>query len=89
MAVRSVERPNLCNYFQSIIRSDILCKTLVIRRLQHSAAVGVGFIPILAAAWLLPKFSAEVGRAGINPAPTVDECNTLIINMMLILSLGR
>ena len=29
---------------------NILCKSLILSRLQHSAAVGVGFIPTLAAA---------------------------------------
>ena len=60
------------------------CNTLAInglsKRLQHSANVGVGFIPTLAAAGHLHQFLLVAGRAGINPAPTVDACNTLAIN---------
>ena len=50
MAVRSVGRPNLYIYSRRITWSNILCKPLMLSRLQHSAAVGVGFIPTLAAA---------------------------------------
>ena len=40
----------------------------------------VGFIPTLAAAGNLLCILSAVGRTGINPAPTVDVCNTLVIN---------
>ena len=61
-----------------------VCNTLAIiglpRRLQHSATVGVGFIPTLAAAVCLLQFLSVAVRTGINPIPTADVCNTLAIN---------
>ena len=61
-----------------------VCNTLSInglsRRLQHSANVGVGFIPTLAAVGHLLFILSAVGRTGINPIPTADVCNTLSIN---------
>ena len=63
-----------------------VCNTLAISGLskwsQHSANVGVGFIPTIAAAWHLHQFLPAVSRVGINPIHTVDACNTLIINML-------
>ena len=50
VAVRSVVRPNLCIYFRRLTSRNILRKPLILSRLQHSTAVGVGFIPTLAAA---------------------------------------
>ena len=50
MAVRSIVRPNLCICYRRTTGPNILCKPLMLSRLQHSAAVGVGFIPTLAAA---------------------------------------
>lgn len=38
------------------------------------------FIPTLAAAGYLHQFLSAVDRTGINPVPTVDVCNTLVIN---------
>ena len=69
--------------------SNILRKPLILRLLQHSAAVGVGFIPTLAAADKTQNKYNAAGRAGINPAPTVDRCNTLITNALLTLTLCR
>ena len=61
-----------------------VCNTLDINGLssllQHSASVEAWFIPALAAAWYLHQFLLVAGRTGINPAPTVDVCNTLVIN---------
>jgi len=68
---------------------NILRKPLILRLLQHSAAVGVGFIPILAAADKTQNKYNAAGRAGITPAPTVDRCNTLITNALLTLTLCR
>ena len=42
--------------------------------MQHTSNVGVGFIPTLAAAGHLLCILSASGRAGINPAPTVDTC---------------
>ena len=42
--------------------------------------VGVEVIPTLAAAEYFRYFSPASDRAGINPAPTADVCNTLVIN---------
>ena len=48
-----------------------VCNTLAInglsKWLQHSATVGVGFIPTLAAAVYLLQFLSVAGRTGINP----------------------
>ena len=61
-----------------------VCNTLAINGLssllQHSATVGAGFIPALAAAWYLHQFLLVADRTGINPVPTADVCNTLAIN---------
>ena len=66
----------------------------MIRSLQHSAAVVAGFIPALtatdkiqsncpaAATDKIPSKYHAAARTGINPAPTVDVCNTLIINVL-------
>ena len=51
--------------------------------------LGVGFIPTLAAADKTQNKYNAAGRAGINPAPTVDRCNTLITNTLLTLTLCR
>ena len=48
-----------------------------------------GFIPTLAAADKTQHKYNAAGRAGINPAPTVDRCNTLITNALLTLTLCR
>ena len=63
------------------------CNTLAInvlsKWLQHSASVGVGFIPTLAAAWYLHQFLLVAGRTGINPVPTAAErCKCLIISSL-------
>ena len=51
--------------------------------MQHTSKVGVGFIPTLAAAGHLLCILSAVGRTGINPAPTADECcNDLIIRLL-------
>ena len=51
--------------------------------MQHTSKVGVGFIPTLAATGHLLCILSTVGRAGINPAPTADECcNDLIIKLL-------
>ena len=39
-------------------------------------------MPTLAAAGYLLCILSAVGRAGINPAPTAAECNTLAINRL-------
>ena len=59
--------------------SNILSKALIIKHLQHSAE-GAVVIPVLPAAGYLLCILSAVGRAGINPVPTVDACNTLAIN---------
>ena len=51
--------------------------------MKHTSKVGVGFIPTLAAAGHLLCILSAVGRTGINPAPTADECcNDLIIRLL-------
>ena len=61
-----------------------VCNTLDINGLssllQHSASVEAWFIPALAAAWYLHQFLLVAGRTGINPVPTADVYNTLVIN---------
>ena len=37
-------------------------------------------MPIIAAAGYLLRILSAVGRTGINPVPTADACNTLVIN---------
>ena len=39
-----------------------------------------GVIPAFAAAWYLHQFLHVADRTGINPVPTADVCNTLVIN---------
>ena len=55
----------------------------IIKVIAAHIQVGVGFIPTLAAAGYLLCILSAVGRAGINPAPTADECcNDLIIKLL-------
>ena len=62
---------------------NILYKTLIRSRLQHSTTVGMGFIPVLPTADKIQSKYPAAARAGINPAPTEDRCNTLVINAFL------
>ena len=54
--------------------SDILSKTLIIKHLQHSAAVGTGFIPVLPRADKIQSKCSAAARVGINPTPTEAKC---------------
>ena len=65
-------------------RRVIACNILTTNALQHTSTVGVGFIPTLAAAGYIHQFLLVAGRTGINPVPTADVCNTLIINGLII-----
>ena len=42
--------------------------------LQHSAAEGMGFIPVLLTADKIQSKYPAVARVGINPTPTLDVC---------------
>ena len=55
---------------------------LILRHLQHASAVGAGFIPVLLTAVKIQNRYHAAARTGINPAPTVDACNTLDINAL-------
>ena len=46
------------------------------------AAARVGIIPVLPTADKIQSKYHAAARAGINPAPTTDACNTLIINVL-------
>ena len=61
--------------------------------LQHSAAVGMGFIPVLLTADKIQSKCHAAARVGINPTPTVAECcyrfdNPLITKVLHISSVG-
>ena len=61
--------------------------------LQHSAAVGAGFIPVLLRADKIQSKYPAVARVGINPTPTLDVCcnhfdNPLITKVLHISSVG-
>ena len=92
-AIRSVVTPNL--FFRTVnnhtyplladktIIKDfkILFKPLILRCLQH-LATGAGFIPVLPTADKIQSKYHAAARTGINPIPTEDACNTLIINAL-------
>ena len=62
----------------------------MLRHLQHSVAVGVGFIPSLAAAGNLLCILSAVGRPGINPAPSMLQTKQLTFiyfSLTLIISI--
>ena len=42
-----------------------------------------GFIPIIAAAVHLLFILSAVGRVGMNPTPTLDACNALVVSELL------
>ena len=53
------------------------------RSLQHSSAVGAGFIPVLPTADKIQSKCPAAARVGINPTPKVVECcKRLIINSL-------
>ena len=95
MAVRSVVGPNL--FFRTVTNHTyphlankttikdfkILFKLLTLRHLQHLTAVEAGFIPVLPTADKIQNKYHAAARTGINPAPTADECNTLITIILL------
>ena len=55
---------------------------MILSHLQHSAAVGAGFIPVLPTADKIQSKYHAAARTGINPARAADECNALIINVL-------
>ncbi len=54
---------------------------ILVINVLHASNIGVGFIPILAAALYLFCILSTVGRTGISPAPTADKwCKYLSIS---------
>ena len=65
----------------------------MMRSLQHSAAVGAGFIPALPTADKIQSKYPAAAREGMKPSPTVTECcyrvdNSLITKVLHISSVG-
>ncbi|MDY6266599.1 MAG: hypothetical protein SPM31_05655 [Prevotella sp.] len=61
--------------------------------LQHSAAVGMGFIPVLLTADKIQSKYPAAAREGMKPSPTVTECchhedNPLIANVLRTSAVG-
>ena len=59
-----------CNYFNNPLIAKVL----------HSAAVGMGFIPVLPTADKIQSKYPAAARVGINPTPTAVECCTTLQN---------
>ena len=58
----------------AFIEGDEECNSLMMRSLQHSSAVGAGFIPVLPTADKIQSKCPAAARVGINPTPTLDVC---------------